>query len=40
MLLSIGYYRFGNWRSARMLPPGAGLPVASAAASTSAAIKP
>jgi Na+-driven multidrug efflux pump len=32
MLLSIAYYRFGNWRSARMLAPGAAAPAVAVAA--------
>ena len=45
MLLSIGYYRFGNWRSARMLPAGAAGGAATTAAAASdpaaaAAVKP
>jgi putative MATE family efflux protein len=35
MLLSIAYYRFGNWRSARMLPAGAAGGAASTAVAAS-----
>jgi Na+-driven multidrug efflux pump len=40
MLLSIAYYRFGNWRSARMLPAGARAASRPAVAAAAAAEAP